>query len=179
MADRDKLSELFEKQGFTDFKWIEPKKIEVARWVRMKCLFGCAESGKNATCPPNVPSIPECREFFAEYETAALFHFGQAMERPEDRHLWTREVNTALLDVERAVFLMGFEKAFLLFMDSCYLCDECAKLRKACKQPRLARPSPESMGVDVFTTARRYGYPIEVLTDYTQTMNRYAILLIE
>ena len=64
-------------------------------------------------------------------------------------------------------------------MDSCFLCDECAKLRKACKQPRLARPSPESMGIDVFTTARQYGYPIEVLSDYSQKMNRYAILLIE
>ncbi len=179
MADRETLAALFENQGYTDFKWIEPQKIVVAQWVRMKCLFGCAESGKNATCPPSVPSVSECRQFFSEYRTGAMFHFEKTVDHPEDRHAWTRGVNTKLLDLERAVFLMGYEKAFLLFMDSCYLCDECAKLRKACKQPRLARPSPESMGIDVFTTARQYGYPIKVLSDFDQKMNRYAILLIE
>jgi len=35
------------------------------------------------------------------------------------------------------------------------------------------------MGVDVFATARQYGYPIEVLRDRSQVMNRYAFLLIE
>jgi hypothetical protein len=34
------------------------------------------------------------------------------------------------------------------------------------------------MAVDVFSTARAAGYPIEVLSDYDQTMNRYAILLV-
>jgi hypothetical protein len=32
--------------------------------------------------------------------------------------------------------------------------------------------------VDVFSTVRKVGCPIQVLTDYTQTMNRYAFLLI-
>jgi hypothetical protein len=35
------------------------------------------------------------------------------------------------------------------------------------------------MAVDVFSTVRSMGYPIEVLSDYRQTMNRYAFLLIE
>jgi hypothetical protein len=35
------------------------------------------------------------------------------------------------------------------------------------------------MGVDVFATVRKYGFPIEVLSDYAQAMNRYAFLLIE
>ena len=33
--------------------------------------------------------------------------------------------------------------------------------------------------MDVFATARSLGYPIEVLTDRSQTMNRYAFLLVE
>jgi hypothetical protein len=33
--------------------------------------------------------------------------------------------------------------------------------------------------VDVFATVRQVGYPIEVLTDVTAPMNRYAFLLIE
>jgi hypothetical protein len=35
------------------------------------------------------------------------------------------------------------------------------------------------MAVDVFTTVRKYGLPIEVLKDYSQAMNRYAFLMIE
>jgi hypothetical protein len=35
------------------------------------------------------------------------------------------------------------------------------------------------MAVDVFSTVRQYGLPIEVLTDYEGVMNRYAFLLIE
>jgi hypothetical protein len=35
------------------------------------------------------------------------------------------------------------------------------------------------MGVDVFSTVRQCGFPIQVLSDYAQVMNRYAFLLIE
>jgi predicted metal-binding protein len=81
--------------------------------------------------------------------------------------------------LERAVFLAGFEKAFLLFMDSCCICAICPGVREECKHPRAARPSPEAMAVDVFATVRRYGYPIEVLSNYSDMMHRYAFLLIE
>lgn len=52
---RPKLEALFQKHGYTDFKWIEPKDIVVSQWVRLKCTFGCGEYGRNAACPPNVP----------------------------------------------------------------------------------------------------------------------------
>lgn len=179
MADRDRLEALFREYGFTDFKWIDPHDIVVAQWVRMKCTFGCQEYGRNACCPPNVPSVPQCREWFGEYNNGVVFHFEKAVERPEDRHAWTREVSQGLIALERAVFLLGYPKAFMLLMDSCGLCAECAETREKCKQPRLARPTPEAMGVDVFTTVRQLGYPIEVLEAYTEMMNRYAFLLVE
>ena len=69
-------------------------------------------------------------------------------------------------------------QAFLLFMDSCNLCESCSGVREKCQNPKLARPTPESMAVDVFETVRKIGYPIEVLYDYSQQMNRYAFLLI-
>jgi predicted metal-binding protein len=43
----------------------------------------------------------------------------------------------------------------------------------------MARPCPEALAVDVFSTVRRAGFPIEVLTEYNQEMNRYALLLVE
>jgi hypothetical protein len=43
----------------------------------------------------------------------------------------------------------------------------------------MARPTPEAFAVDVFSTVKEVGYPIEVLYDYSQKMNRYAFLMIE
>ncbi len=179
MTDRQSFEALFQENGFEDFHWIEPADIVVAQWVRMKCTFGCSNYGRNASCPPNVPAVSECQEFFRDYATGVLFHFERQLADPEDRHRWTAKVNRELLKVERAVFLAGYEKAFLLFMDSCSFCEECLGARSDCVNPELARPSPEAMAVDVFSTVRKVGYTIEVLSEYSQPMNRYAILLIE
>jgi predicted metal-binding protein len=176
--ERKKLEDLFQKQGFDDFKWIPPGQIVVSQWTRMKCMYGCREFGKTASCPPNVPSVSECERFFREYTDAAVFHFEKKVRKPQDRFAWTREVNLALSKLEREVFLSGYEKAFLLFMDSCGICEECSGDRATCKQPRLSRPTPEAMAVDVFSTVRKAGYPIEVLRDTSSAMNRYAFLMI-
>ena len=173
------LEELFVERGYRDFRWIDPAQIVVAQWVRMKCRFGCREYGRNASCPPNVPAVAECARFFAEYRRAAVFHFPKALKDPEERHAWSRQVNRELLEVERAVFLNGHPRAFLLFMDSCGFCRQCAGSRAECKEPRAARPTPEAMAVDVFSTVRQAGYPIEVLPGYAETMNRYAFLMVE
>jgi len=179
MSDRPVLEALFAQHGYTDFRWIDPAEIVVSQWVRLKCLFGCGEYGHNASCPPNVPTVAECRQLFDEYKEAAVFHFAHAVEKPEDRHEWTHSINASLCALERAVFLAGYHKAFLLFMDSCGLCKKCAGMRTECKEPRSARPTPEALGVDVFATVQRLGYPIQVLSDYSQEMNRYAFLLVE
>jgi predicted metal-binding protein len=176
---RRKLESLFRKHSYTDFRWIDPTDIVVSQWTRMKCTFGCSGYGQNAACPPNVPSVEECREFFREYSTAAVFHFQKRVRKPEDRHDWSREINLGLLELEKAVFLSGYHRAFLLFMDSCSICKKCAGVRRECKRPTDARPAPEAMAVDVFATVRKYGLPIEVLRDYSQAMNRYAFLMIE
>ena len=173
------LKELFQKSGYADFKFIDPEKIVVSQWVRMKCMYGCGEYGRNASCPPNVPAVSECERFFREYSAAVIFHFEKKVDRPEDRHAWSSKVNAKLIKLEREVFLAGYEKAFLLFMDSCCLCAECSAQREICKEPRFSRPSPEAMAVDVYTTVRQFGFPIEVCNDYSQKMDRYAFLMVE
>jgi len=179
MKDRRQLEIIFQKHKFSDFKWVDPRKIVVAQWPRMKCLYGCGEYGRTATCPPNVPGVAECERFFREYRRAVVFHFEKTVAKPEDRFAWTRRTNLKLLKLERDVFLSGCEKAFLLFLDSCNICAECSGTRQACKQPRLARPTPDALAVDVYATVRLLGYPIEVLSGYDQPMNRYAFLLID
>lgn len=178
MEAHAQLEALFAEHGVQNFQWINPKEIVVAQWVRMKCAFGCPDYGRNASCPPNIPTVPECRLFFDEYQSAAIFHFAKQVDRPEDRTNWAKKVNLGLLELERAVFLAGYRKAFMLFLDNCHLCADCSGERTTCKSPKQARPAPEAMAVDVFATVRKVGYPIEVLSDYDQTMNRYAILMV-
>ena len=57
-------------------------------------------------------------------------------------------------------------------------CQECTGNRQTCKEPRLSRPGPEAMAVDVYSTVRQFGFPINVRTDYQQTMDRYAFLMV-
>jgi predicted metal-binding protein len=177
--DKQKIENIIRQHGYQDFKWIDPQKIVVAQWVRMKCLFGCNEYGRTATCPPNVPSVSDCEKFFHDYTQAVVLRFEKKVDLPEDRFEWTKKVNSALLDLEKDVFISGYKKTFLLFMDSCCLCESCSGKRDKCKEPKMARPTPEALGMDVFATVRSIGFPIEVLSDFLQTMNRYAFLLIE
>nr|MDO8098565.1 DUF2284 domain-containing protein [Candidatus Njordarchaeota archaeon] len=178
MRARGDLEKIFSKNGL-DFKWIDPKKIVVSNWVRMKCMYGCPEYGRTASCPPNTPSVSECERFFQEYSDAVVFHFEKRVAKPEDRHAWAKEVNLSLLKVEKEVFLSGYRKAFLLFMDSCEICKECTGKRETCREPKLSRPTPEALAVDVFATVEQIGYPIQVLKDYSEKMNRYAFMMIE
>jgi predicted metal-binding protein len=179
MTDRKKLEKLFAEHGCDDFRWIEPQDVVVSRWVRFKCQFGCEDYGTRVMCPPNAPSVAECMEFFSEYREAALFHFERAFENPEDRYDWVRGINKNLFELERATFLSGRHKAFVVYIGPCNICKECTPNRNDCPHPRKSRPSPEGLAVDVFSTARKCGYDIHVLKDYGQRMNRFGILLIE
>jgi len=179
MPDRAAFETMFLRYGFEDFKWFPPKDTVVAAWVRMKCIFGCPDYGKNGACPPNVPSVEDCARFFQEYQRGVIFHFEKKVDKPEDRFPWTKKITLRLMDLEREVFLSGKVKAFLLSLDSCQLCKTCSGSRAGCKLPLKARPTPEAMAVDVYSTVLRAGYPIEVLADYDKAMNRYAFLLVD
>jgi predicted metal-binding protein len=105
--DKPKIEQIIKDHGFEDFKWIYPGGIIISQWVRMKCMFGCTSYNANGTCPPNVPSVDDC------------------------------------------------------------------------KNKKDSRPNPESLAIDVFKTVSKYDFPINVLKDYNEIMNRYSILLVE
>ena len=175
----EKISELAREHGFTDFKWINPSQIVTGYWVRTKCAFGCRSYGRKACCPPQLPSPEECRNLFDEYRKGLFFHMIKKVKEPNRRYSWSREVNPKALAFERDVFLLGFHKAFIFLPAPCNICIECRSEKSECVNPSLARPTLEAYCVDVFATARKLGYPIQVLKKYTEEMNRYGALLIE
>jgi len=174
-----RIEKMAKAHGIDDFKWIYPKSIITQQWVRAKCLYGCRQFGHKACCPPEVPSVAECREFFTEFRWGLFFHFTKKFESPEMRFLWAREVNRKVLALEREVFLSGFYKAFVFNAATCYLCDSCQSSKRECRFPYVSRPTLEAFSVDVYATARKMGYPIQVLKGYDEEMNRFGLLLIE
>ena len=140
MVDRKQLNRIFADHGYDNYTWIRSRDIVVAQWVRMKCMFGCGSYGAVGCCPPNTPTVDECRRFFGEYTDCVVFRFHKSIPDPKKRHEWSREVNMKMLKLERDVFIAGYRKAFLLFMDECSLCAECAGTKIDCKNPKNARP---------------------------------------
>lgn len=168
---------ILDSTGFDDRVWVEPVTMIVSQWVRMKCMFGCPDYGRNASCPPNVPSVPECREFFSEYSHAVLIHL--VCDVPaEARKEWYRSKQKALLDAEKHIFLSGHERTFLLSFDNCDLCDECVPLPLNCRFPYSRRPTMEAFAIDVYSSVRQHGYSISVKKDPTEPADRFALLLV-
>ena len=142
--------------GAAAAKVISPRDVFTAEWVRRKCQYGCGGYGRRLTCPPYSPTPQEARRMLDEYEVAIQEIIAQ----------------------EREAFLSGYYKAFGMGAGPCRLCDVC-DLEGGCKHPDKARPAMEACGIDVFKTARKAGFPIQVVRDYSCSQNYYGLLLLD
>jgi predicted metal-binding protein len=101
-SEQSVVETIFKNHGFTDFKWIDPQRIVVSQWVRMKCMFGCPNYGRKAACLPQTPSVPECERFFKEYSAAVVFHLRIQFDEPEERFAWYKKMTLKLAKLEKA-----------------------------------------------------------------------------
>jgi predicted metal-binding protein len=173
-----KIESIVKGHGLSDYKWINPKDIVVAHWVRVKCTFGCSDYGLG-TCPPNTPSVNDCNSFFKEYKWGLIIRLNKFADKTSYPSDWSKKMTDKLLDIEREIFLSGYQKVFLLNQTCCTLCKDCSGNRLNCKDKVKSRPSPESFAVDVYQTVRSVGLDINVVTTNPADINRIAILLIE
>jgi predicted metal-binding protein len=153
--------------GALDAKLIDPKDIVVADWVRLKCQYGCGGYNRILTCPPFSPTAEQMRRVLQGY-SRALF-----MRVPNE----TQATRDMLAKLERHIFLAGYHSAFGLHAGPCELCKECNLQR--CTHPRIARPSLEACGIDVYATARKNGFPIRVRKTRREKPTYYSMVLIE
>jgi predicted metal-binding protein len=152
--------------GAIEAKVIEPSSVVTADWVRLKCQFGCDGYCSSLCCPPRSPTPEQTRRTLDGYTATILAHFGAS-----------GKVTRSMAALEREVFLQGYHKALALGAGPCNLCKSCPE--DGCKHPDKARPSMEACGIDVFSTARNNGYPIEVVVDESSEQNYYGLLLVE
>ena len=178
MTDKEKIESIIRDTGLTDYRWMDPREVVVAHWVRVKCMFGCEDYGYG-TCPPNTPPVDECRQFFREYSTGLVFRVTTFADKDDYPVKWSRQMTDSLLEIERRIFLMGHEKTFLLNQTCCAVCKDCPGNMIECTDKKRARPSPESFAVDVYTTVKKFGYDLRVVSENPSEINRFAFILIE
>ncbi|UCB45582.1 MAG: DUF2284 domain-containing protein [Spirochaetota bacterium] len=165
MQNYEKYITRSEDLGAKDAKIIPVSTIVTAEWVRFKCQFGCGGYGKTLTCPPYSPTPEQTMRALSSYEHAIILHGNRYTH-----------ISDIVATLEREIFLDGFHKSFGMGSGPCNLCDRCPKL---CRYPYSARPSMEACGIDVYSTARNTGFPIEVVTNTNCECNYYGVVFIE
>lgn len=178
MAD---IRAILSENEITDYQIIDTDNVYVRQWVRVRCMFGCDNYGKFGSCPPAVPSIAECRETIQEYSKAVLFHKAVSFSDAQQYRQEMGEFEKKLKGIEREAFLAGYYKAFLLVTGNCVECKTCTAdgCREKCINKKMSRPGMDAFGIDVYETARKAGYKIEVVKDYSMITDRFALLLLE
>jgi predicted metal-binding protein len=154
------IEQMAKQLGFREIQLLHTQEIVIARWVGLKCRYGCSNFGTSWCCPPAAPDIETIRELLSEYELALLLtrentstHFYRNSNEKRRGQIKQWKATIAL---ERKLFLMGYYKAFGLPAETCALCKECAYPRQ-CRFPNEKRPSIEACAIDVFQTLNRLG----------------------
>ncbi|NLW02817.1 MAG: DUF2284 domain-containing protein [Clostridiaceae bacterium] len=135
----------------------------------LKCMFGCADWGYGHTCPSRKGSLMpwEYEKVLKRYSRGIIIH-STNKKRSHD----------ISFEVERMAFLDGYYFAFS--MSDCANCEACTGFSGGrCANPKKARPSFHSVGIDVFKTVYQFGLPLEVLKDECDQQNWYSAVFID
>ena len=155
-----------EEMGAVRAKVIPAKDVVTGEWVRWKCQFGCGGFGSCLVCPPHTPTPEQTRRMIDGYKHAVLFEAGRG------------DPKVIALKLEREVFLSGYYKALGLGAGPCRLCGTCA-MEQGCRHAQQARPAMEACGIDVYATARKQGFEIEVVRTHKDRQHYFGIVLID
>ncbi len=161
-----RLAEMAVELGALAAKPVSPADVETGEWVRWKCQFGCGGFGSSRVCPPHTPTPDRTRKMLDGYKRAILF------ESPPGK------AKQIAADLERRLFLGGYYKAFGLGAGPCDLCETC-RFEKGCTHPRRARPAMEAVGIDVYATARKHGFTINVVRTRQDEQHYFGLVLVE
>lgn len=153
---------------------IYTSKIEVKDWVTLRCKYGCEKYGQSHSCPPNSIPTGTMRNVLKEYKRAILV--AAKTKDIEDQG----RLREALIEMEKALFLKNYYKAFALVPGCCNKCEACAALDgKECTHANGKRPCIEGTGIDVFNLVAKYKKNIHPITDKSKSFESYGIILLD
>ena len=168
LSDEELCGFTKQRSGVKDARMISPAEVETAAWVRLKCQFGCDGYGQCLVCPPFTPTPDQMRKVLDVYSRGVLIHFDSEAD-----------VKAIVVDLEREFFLGGAWKAFGLGAEPCYFCKKCPVKEGQCQHAERARPAMEACGIDVFSTVKKAGFPIQVVRTQRQCPDYYGLILVD
>jgi predicted metal-binding protein len=156
------------KAGATRAVRIKASDVKVDERVRLKCRIPiCDRYGRNLMCPPFLPSVAEFRTALRNFSDALLIQLTVSLHknmksRAKDVFGPAKKLHELINLGEKAAFEEGFRFATGLIGGCCRLCHECTGVQPGgrCAHPFKARPSMESMGIDVTATTERAGLKV-------------------
>jgi predicted metal-binding protein len=151
--------------------------VVTAEWVGLKCRYGGCSAGRCLTCPPYSPEPARTRRLLDEYERVLLLRLDVA---PGDGAGWlaqSRRLAGIALDLERELFLAGCYRAFALAGGRPCDRDEPCGRPDECEVRGRVRPGPAGCGIDVFATAARGGWRIDVVRGPSDPYHLFALVL--
>jgi predicted metal-binding protein len=168
LQDHIRYCEMAKTLGMENAILIIPDDIFFDIRAVLKCRWGCEDFHKQTIkCGTRNISFEEGMRMIKSYKNILLLHAHDATD-----------LSRAILEIERAAFLDGYYFAFGI--RHCRLCKNCAVDEgKDCPTPQKIRPCDESLGIDMYKTARNKGLPCNVLKDKDDVQNRYGFVLID
>ena len=160
----EKYIEMARRLGAVDVVAVTPDDIVFDGRTLLKCMFGCNDWGKGCTCPSRsgFPPLEELEKLLRKYKTVLIIH-------THDK----KAAQDASVAIEKEAYLDG--DALVFSMSDCALCEECAGMDgRPCRNPKTARPSFHSVGIDVFSTAKKLGLPLHPLRKEDEEQNWYS-----
>ena len=162
MADLNhvhKIREFTDNLDLIDFIEFDPSMINSEERIRKYCYENiCGNYGKHHMCPPLIGSIEEIRKKLSHYDKAFLVRYSVDVDVTGDK----KQVKRSKIDFHKKI--LELEKSFQredvwgLVGGSCSFCIECKAVNnEPCKHPHKARPSLESLGVDVQKLLDNFG----------------------
>ena len=174
-ADLERYRLLSIEMGASDAKIIQSDRVIVENRVRGKCIVPkCPSYGMSINCPPHSPSAEETRSMLKEYRFGVFIRLIVASDQmagerasEEDRMgPFRMKIQEIVSKLESTAFYDGYHLAMGFAAGSCKrsFCPdiECNALApgKGCRHPLWARPSMESVGMNVYTMAAKVGWEI-------------------
>ena len=165
--DLKKLESFAKKEGAIIAKRIAIDKVVVDERAYYKCLYGCPSYDSSKMCPPNTPHPLDFERALRKYRWGVL-----VQTQPPD-------INKIVVAVEREALLQGHYFALGLRGGPCMLCDECTDIDEPCRNPEMARPAMEAVGIDVFATLKNARIPASIKKTGDEEWFFHGLILIE
>jgi len=161
--------------GATDAVVINADRISIDEKLRLKCMIpACVRYDACANCPPHSPSLDFMRKVVSGFKYAVLIKqdipilelSGPEAAATKPYLPYAQRNYRMVTELESAAFGDGYYLAVGLGNGSCQsiLCQDaaCVALEsgKTCRFPTQARPSMESVGIDVYQLVTRVGWDI-------------------